>query len=114
MGSSGAAFSIETFTFVAEGGDVLLVRLPTVRWEAVETVQGPGPTPSVLGSSAGRGVPVVLALLWVGGRLVAAARDGRVGEAEADGDGGGLYPVADGELAQDAGDVDAGRLGADE
>ena len=58
MATSGAAFGVETFTFVSRGGDVLLVKLPAVRWEAVETVQDPGPTPpSVRGRAPGAAFP---------------------------------------------------------
>jgi hypothetical protein len=72
-------------------GDVPFVKVPAVQSEAVETVQGPGLTPPSVGSSAGRGDPVVLALLWAdGGRVVAATWDGRVGEAEADAEHGGI------------------------
>jgi 2-polyprenyl-6-methoxyphenol hydroxylase-like FAD-dependent oxidoreductase len=41
-------------------------------------------------------------------------RVGRSGEPESDGDGGGLHPVADGQLAQDVRHVHAGRLRAHE
>jgi len=50
-----------------------------------------------------------------GGRSLLIRRRGRADhQAQADGDGGCLDPVADGELAQDIGDVDAGGLRADE
>jgi hypothetical protein len=43
--AAGSALAIENLTLKAEGGDVLLVTLPAVQWEAVETVQDPGPDP---------------------------------------------------------------------
>ena len=49
-----------------------------------------------------------------GGRRLLIRRRGRVDQAQTDGGGGCLDPVADGELAQDVGDVDAGGLRADE
>jgi type 1 fimbria pilin len=38
-------FAVENLAFVAEGADVLLVTLPAVQWEAVETISDPGPDP---------------------------------------------------------------------
>jgi len=38
-------FTIAGLTFEAEGEDLQLVTLPAVQWEAVETVQDPGPNP---------------------------------------------------------------------
>jgi hypothetical protein len=40
-----SAIAVENLTFVAEGADVLLVTLPAVQWEAVETIADPGPDP---------------------------------------------------------------------
>ncbi len=37
------AIAVENLTFVAEGADVLLVTLPAVQWEAVETIHDPDP-----------------------------------------------------------------------
>jgi hypothetical protein len=37
------AIALQNLTFVAEGADVLLVTLPAVQWEAVETVADPDP-----------------------------------------------------------------------
>lgn len=39
------AVAVQNLTFVAEGTDVLLVTLPAVQWEAVETIADPGPDP---------------------------------------------------------------------
>lgn len=39
------AIAVENLTFVAESADVLLVTLPAVQWEAVETIADPGPDP---------------------------------------------------------------------
>lgn len=40
-----SSFAIAGLTFQAEGADVLLVTLPAVQWEAVETIADPGPDP---------------------------------------------------------------------
>jgi hypothetical protein len=58
--ASGAAVAIENLALQAEGGDVLLVTLPAVQWEAVETVQDPGPNPlPTWVDFANSGVPTV-------------------------------------------------------
>jgi hypothetical protein len=40
-----SSYAIQNLTFLAEGDDILLVTLPAVQWEAVETVSDPGPDP---------------------------------------------------------------------
>ena len=40
-----AQFGVENLTFEVDGADMRLVTLPAVQWEAVETVQDPGPNP---------------------------------------------------------------------
>jgi len=53
-------FAIKNLTLEAEGGDVLLLTLPAVQWEAVETVQDPGPDPlPARVDFANSGVPTV-------------------------------------------------------
>jgi hypothetical protein len=42
------AIAVEDLTFVAEGADVLLVTLPAVQWEAVETIADPDPPSEAL------------------------------------------------------------------
>ena len=57
----GTAFAIQNLTLEAAGPDVLLVALPAVQWEAVETVQDPGPDPLPQWVDfANSGVPTVI------------------------------------------------------
>ena len=60
---SPAEYAVQDLSFVAQGTDVLLLTLPAVQWEAIETIADPGPNPLPpwVGFS-NSGVPAVLSV----------------------------------------------------
>lgn len=57
------AVAVQNLTFVADGADVLLLTLPAVQWEAVETIADPGPDPLPQWVNFGNsGVPTVFSV----------------------------------------------------